>query len=108
MTTSWKILGQVELTGAGTQDAVYTVPANTEADIKHIVAVNHDGSDRTLTMWVDGTADANLILPATTILAGGHAENADVNILLEAAKVIYAEASAATAITVTIFGIEVT
>ncbi len=84
---------------------LYTVPAGKAALIKRIVATNPTGTDRTLTLWHDGTANANVILPPATILAGGWGED-DGLYVLEAGDTISGQASAASAITVTIYGLE--
>lgn len=86
---------------------LYTVPASTAVIIKHIRVTNPTASDRTVKLWHDGTADANVILPAATVLAGGWAEF-DGTILMEAADTLSGQASAATALTVTVYGDEVT
>ena len=62
-----------------TTSVIYTVPAATQAHIKYISVVNSDASDRTFTLYHDGSATVNLILPTSTIVAGGFAEyNGDI------------------------------
>lgn len=107
MTTTVKKLGQAVLTGSGTQDTLYTVPAATTALIKHIRLVNYSVSDVTVMLWHDGVADSNRILPAATILAGGWAEF-DGAITMETGDTLRAEAGAATSITATVYGVEFT
>jgi hypothetical protein len=85
--------------------AVYTVPGGVRAKIVHMRAVNFSASTRTLTLWHDGSADANLILPPTNILAGGWGEF-DGTMYMEATDTLYAKASANTSITFTIYGEE--
>lgn len=86
---------------------LYTVPAATSTIVKHIRVANPTATDRTIKLWHDGTADAQVILPAVTVQAGGWAEFDGV-ILMEAADTLSGQASAATALTVTIYGDEVT
>jgi hypothetical protein len=105
MSDAFRKLYQGQVPASAT--TLYTVPAVTTAIVKHIRAVNGTASDRTLKLWHDGTADANLILPAATIVAGGWAEF-DGNILMEAGDTLSGQASVATAITVTVYGDEVT
>lgn len=107
MTTTPKKLGQSTLTGSGTQDTLYTVPAATSALIKQIRVVNYSGSDRSVTLWHDGVADSNLILPPVVILAGGWAEF-DGNLTMETGDTLRAEGSAATSLTVTVYGVQFT
>jgi CBS-domain-containing membrane protein len=96
-------LAQTTLTSSAA--IVYTTPTNTRTKIVHMRAVNFDASARTLTMWHDGSADANIILPPVSILAGGFGEF-DGIIYLEAGDTLYAKASANTAITLTVYGEE--
>lgn len=91
-------------TGATT---LYTVPASTSAIVKHITVSNPTGASRTVKLWQSGTADTNVILPTATILAGGWAEF-DGTVTLAAADTISGICDAATALTVTIHGDEVT
>jgi len=106
MANAYKKLGQGVLTGSGTQDAMYTVPADTEAIVKLIVIVNTSISNRTVEIWHDGHADTNAILPSITIEAGGWLE-LDGPFTLEAADTLEAEGSAATSLTYTVYGVEV-
>ena len=106
MANSYKKLGQGVLTGAATQDTMYTVPADTEAIVKLIVIVNTDSSNHTVEVWHDGHADTNAILPSITIEAGGWLE-LDGPFTMEAADTLQAEGSAATSLTYTVYGVEV-
>jgi hypothetical protein len=85
---------------------LYTVPSATQAIIKHIRIVNNDSTARTIKLWHDGTAAANVILPATSVRAGGWAEF-DGTITLEASDSFSGQASAAAQVTVTIYGLEI-
>jgi hypothetical protein len=86
---------------------LYTVPGSTAVIIKAIRITNPTGTDRTIKLWHDGTADSNVILPAATVLAGGWAEF-DGTILMEASDILSGQASAASALTVTVYGDELT
>ncbi len=104
MTEVWKKLYQGEVgTASGT---LYTVPAATEAIIKHIRLVSTSTSDETITLWHGAAGDATIILPAVTILAGAWAEFEGV-ITMAAADVIAGDASTANEITATIYGLEI-
>lgn len=105
MAEAIKKLAQQALTGSPTQDTVYTVPGSTEAMIKKMTIVNFSGSNATVQMWHDGTADANRVLPTVTILAGGWGEWTGAW-MLEAGDTLVFEGSAASTFTVTIYGIE--
>lgn len=105
MAETFKKLYQGQVPATAT--TLYTVPAVTQTIVKHIRAVNTSGTARTIRLWHDGTADANAILPPVSLAPGEWAEF-DGSILAEAADTISGQASAATAITVTIYGLEIT
>jgi len=105
MAQAYRKLGQGTLTGLGTQDTLYTVPAGTETIVKEITLVNFSGSTRTVKMWHDGVANSNYILPAASITAGGWA-NFDGVITMDPGDTLRAEASAAASITYTVYGLE--
>ena len=104
MPETYKKLYQGQLgSSAGT---LYTVPSSTQTIVKSIRVVNTDSSARTAKLWHDGTADANVILPACSISAGGWGEFDGV-ITLEAADTLSGQASVASKVTVTIYGLEI-
>jgi hypothetical protein len=105
MAETYKKLDQRAVPNTAT--TVYTVPSSTQAIVKSIRAVNTSASSATIKIWQGGTADANVILPATTIDAGGFAEW-EGTMTMAAADYIAAQASAATSITMTINGLEIT
>jgi hypothetical protein len=98
-----KKLAQTTLTNSAA--IIYTVPTSTRTKVVHIRAVNFSGSARELTLWHDGSADGNMILPPVSILAGGWGEF-DGIMYLEAGDTIYGKASANSAITITVYGEE--
>lgn len=109
MAETLKRLGHAVLTGPGTQDTLYTVPASTETNVKMILAMNLDNSeDVTLKIWHGGTTNADLILPVTPIdMDGGFADSGDgFNLLMAAGESLYAEAGKASSITVAVYGVE--
>jgi hypothetical protein len=68
---AFKVLAQGQLpSSVGT---LYTVPGSTMAIVKNIHLVNGTGGSVTARLNVKGTAAANAILPAITILASGFA-----------------------------------
>lgn len=68
---AFKVLAQGQLPASvGT---LYTVPASTATIVKNIHLVNGTGGSVTARLNVKGTAAANAILPAISILAGGFA-----------------------------------
>ncbi|KKN66026.1 hypothetical protein LCGC14_0475040 [marine sediment metagenome] len=72
-TDNYKRLGVAQLTGSGTQDTIYTVPASTVTICSVIVIANTSGSSRTVKLWdvenAGSPADANAILGTVTIAA---------------------------------------
>ena len=106
MAEAYKKIDQREVPAA--QTLIYTVPALTEAIVKHIKAVSTDAGDKWVKLWhTDGAApvDANLILPQTDISAGGMGEW-EGTLLMEAGDRLYAEAETATSISLTVYGLE--
>lgn len=103
MAVSYKVLAQGQLPSSiGT---LYTVPALTEAIIKSIRIVNNDGSSRTFSLNVNGTAAANRITGTITL----NPEDTYVieKLTLGAAETLRGVASVATQLTYTVFGAEV-
>lgn len=107
MTDTFKKLAQAQPAGSPSTTTLYTVPSATQTVVRHIRIVNMDTADRTIKLWHDGTADSNVILPATTVKSGGWSEF-DGTITMEANDTLIAQASAGSAITVTVYGLEVT
>jgi hypothetical protein len=104
MADTFKVLYQGQ---PGTTAAqVYSPGSLKSAVIKHMGFVNTTGTDRTLTIYVNGSAGTNLWKPAMTIVADGSGEW-DGTLALGATDAIQMKASAATAITVTIEGDEI-
>ncbi len=72
-TDTYKRLGTAQLTGAATQDVIYTVPASTVTICSVIVIANTSGSARTIKLWDvengGSPGDANAILGTVTIAA---------------------------------------
>lgn len=58
---------------ANTATTLYTAPASTQTLIKTVIVANPTASDRTIKFWIAGSADANNIMPAITVVAGGFA-----------------------------------
>ncbi len=72
-TDNYKRLGVAQLTGAATQDTIYTVPASMVTICSVIVIANTSGSARTIKLWDvengGSPGDANAILGTVTIAA---------------------------------------
>ncbi len=72
-TDTYKRLGTAQLTGAATQDVIYTVPASTVTICSVIVIANTSGSARTIKLWDvengGSPGDANAILGTVAIAA---------------------------------------
>src|SRR3954462_8862229 len=86
--------------------ALYTVPGSTSAIVKHMRIVNPTSAYVSIDLYESGTADADRISPTVNIGPGEWAEW-DGTITLAAASTIQAKASAATSLTVTIYGVEI-
>ena len=105
MAETYKKLYQNQLGNSAA--TLFTVGGSASVIVKHIRLTNSTGTDRTARLYHDGTNDATTILPSATIKAGGWAEF-DGAILMEASDTMAGEASAASAITCTIYGLEIT
>ena len=86
-------------------DVLYTVPSGHTAIVRHIRLANPTVTDRNASLHQGGTGNDSVILPPTAILAGGWGEF-DGMIIMGPGEVLYGTASAATAITYTIYGVE--
>lgn len=105
MADTYKVLYQGQLsTASGT---VYTVPSGAQAIVKSMRIVNTSASNTTVKLWQGGSGDSNVILPATTVDAGGFAEF-EGTLTMAASTTLVAQAGAATSITLTIYGLEIT
>lgn len=85
-----------DLTGSGTQDTVYTAAGTSYVTVTFF---NHSGSTRTLSIWLNAVANANLHLSAATLLT---LETIVIELKMGSGDLIKAEGSAATAIGVMI------
>ena len=107
MAETYKKLAQGQL--ATSVGQLYACPANTTAIVRHIRLVNTDSAIHSVTMHhIDSgvtPSGATNILNAVNLAAGGWAEF-DGAILMEASDTIAGEASAGSAITCTIYGLE--
>lgn len=86
--------------------AVYTVPGATQAIVKHYKAVNVAAVPVSIKLFQNGTTDAKCILPAIVLQPGEFLEW-EGTITLAATNTLAAQASAASSITLTINGVEV-
>ena len=70
-TESYKKLGQSQLTGSGTQDTVYTVPAGTVTVCSVIIIANTSAAQRTVNLWhvpnAGSPGDSNAIFSSLAI-----------------------------------------
>ncbi len=110
MANAYKVLGQVDLTTTA-DTAVYTVPAATEAVISTIVIANRTASATTFRLAVkpDGAALANSHYIAYDVaLSSNDSTTLTLGVTVNAADVISVTAGDANAISVNIFGTEIT
>lgn len=106
MSDAYKKLAQAQLAASPGTTTLYTVPGSTEAIVSHIRVVNVSGGAVTVKLWHDGTADVNVVLPEVTLEAGEWGEF-DGTITMEAADTLVGQSDTATAVTVTVYGDEV-
>ena len=100
----YKVLDQRQV--PTTASGVYSVPSGTQAIVKSMRIVNTSASNATITLWQGGSSPSNMILPPTSVDAGGFAEF-EGTLTMAASTAIWAQASAATSITLTIYGLEI-
>ena len=103
--TASRLSGPTQLgTSAAT---VYTVPASTTAIIRHLIAVNTSALGATLTISIGADAASKRIVSAHSM---GPNEVFEMKgfIVLTAAEILQAFAGTATAITLTVSGVQVT
>lgn len=92
----------------GTSTGVlYTVPGATTAVVKQILVANTTAGAATITIGINGTADADVILSEVSI-AANETYTLDTSIPLAAAETIDGLQGTSGALTVTIVGYEIT
>jgi hypothetical protein len=101
---SYKVMAQSQ--PSTTTAPIYTVPGSTMAIVRSIVIVNTDSTPRTVDMFVNGSAEANRILPTTTLQVGERIELNTI-VCLGAGNTIQAKADVTAKVTVSIFGLEI-
>lgn len=109
MATNYKVLGQAAMT-AETATDIYTVPASTEAIVSTVVICNRNSVANSFRLAVrpDGAvlADEHYIAFDTAV-SGNDSTNLTLGLTLDAGDVITAYAGAASTISVSVFGSEV-
>jgi hypothetical protein len=84
---------------------IYTVPADTQTLIRHIIVPNPSLADASFALWVDGTSDANLEKPPSSVLAGGWIEFSGV-MAMGAGDQLYVSSDTDNVLTITVDGLE--
>jgi len=110
MANSYKTLGQVDLTSTGMTD-VYTAPVSTEAIVSTIVLANRTASATTYRIAVrtEGDSLSNKHYIAYDVaLAASNSTTLTLGIALAATDVVSVSAADANAVSVNIFGTEIT
>jgi hypothetical protein len=107
MTDTFKTLYQNQLTTAANTLLYGPIGAGTQTIVKQIRVVNTDTAACGISFYTNGTAAANIILPEISVDAGGFAEF-EGTITLGATNTLYAKASVASCLTVTVYGLEIT
>lgn len=106
MPETYKKLAQAQ--PAITATTLYTVPGGTTALIRHIAVVNTSAiAALTIELYHDGSTTTYQILPAVE-LGIHHFAQWDGVIVMEAGDTLQAKAGAASNVTVTVYGVEVT
>jgi glucose-6-phosphate dehydrogenase assembly protein OpcA len=109
MATNYKVLGQAALT-AETNTDVYTVPSATQAVVSTIVVCNRSATDNTFRIAIRpaGASLANQHYTAYDVtVSGTDSTNLTLGITLGAGDVVTAYAGAASEISVSVFGSEI-
>lgn len=103
--TPKRLYGPAQLTASAA--TLYTVPAATVTILRYIRVTNTTGTDRSLTLSIGTDAAATRLFPGTTVPALSVIE-VSLFIPMTATEIIQGLASAATALTAIISGVEVT
>lgn len=94
---------------AATKATLYTVPADTETIITCIKLVNTDSSARTVNLYIKVSGGSSRrVIPNDMSLGIGYMCEEDQVFTLEAGDVIEGDASVATVVDYSIFGVQVT
>lgn len=93
------------------EQALYMAPSNGRTVVVSLYKTNTSGSDITFDLWavVSGqtVGDNNAIYKQEPILANRIHPRRDIGIILDAGHTLYAQASAASALTISGYGIEI-
>lgn len=100
----FKRLAQVAL--GDTPTTIYTAPADRSAIVKALFVANVSGAQQAVQVWHGGSADANKILPATTLQTGEYGTY-DGAITMEPGDTLLGQCSSAAGVTVSVEGMEI-
>lgn len=89
-----------------TASTVYTAPASTNTQITEIYLANTGSTARTVTLYVNGTANANIIINGLLVAANSSVILQDTKIVIPTGTVFSAKQDVGTDITMTAFGVE--
>lgn len=110
MATSYKILGQQDLTTTNLTDC-YTVPSSTETVISTIILANRTGSATSFRIALrpnGNTVDNSMYIAYDVPLVANDSTTLTLGITLDAADVVSVQSGDANAISVNISGTEIT
>ena len=110
MATSYKSLGQLDLTTTNLTD-LYTVPSSTETVVSTVIIANRNASADTfrLAIRVGGAAISNKHYIAYDVpVAANDSTTLTLGITMEATDVMSVEAGTADRLSINVFGAEVT
>ena len=106
-TITEKVLGQSTVLSAS-NSTIYTVPASTTAVVKTIWVTNTTATDTTIEMWAGSAAgDANKLMDGVTIPASDFMQ-VSTYLPLETTDTLQAKGSTNVALSVSLFGAELT
>lgn len=86
---------------------LFTAGTGKQLIVKHIQVINTDQAyEREFTLWMNGTGNQNLLLPATRLLPGGYG-SFEGTITMAPGGSFYGSADLANKVTINLFGMEI-
>jgi hypothetical protein len=97
----------VQLSTSGTT-SLYTAPASTTAIIKQLVVANTTASNATFNLSITGSVAASRALFQGLVIGANSTAVIDLSVVLQPTEGIFASTGTASALTLTISGVEIT
>lgn len=89
-----------------TASTIYTAPASTNTQVTEIYLTNTGSTTRTVTLYVNGTANANMLVNGLQVSGNSSVILQDTKIVIPTGTVLSAKQDVGTDITMTAFGVE--